>query len=94
MFQKVPVSFQLFMKLLYSHLRDVGDGIHLHLGGAEDLWGGRVQDLHGDRQQQTGSEGHALAQSIVQVLVLVHQGVLACRAVHIGPGRTQGRQEP
>lgn len=77
-----------------AHLWNVGDGINLHFGGAHDLRRGGVQDLHRHGEQETGPEGHALPETLVQVLVLVHQSVLACRAVHIDPGWPHGGQEP
>lgn len=76
-----------------SHLWDVGDGLQLHVGGADDLWRGGVQDLHGHGEQEAGSEGHALPQPVVQVLVLVHQSVMAGGAVHVDPGRAQSGEK-
>lgn len=79
--------------LLSSHLWDVGDALHWNLSGADDLRGSGVQDLDGDGEQETGPEGHALSESVIQVLVLVHQGVLTSGAVHVDPGRAERGQE-
>lgn len=77
-----------------AHLGNVGDGVHQHLSGAHDLRQGGVQDLHRHGEQETGPEGHALPETVVQVLVFVHKRVLAGGAVHVDPGRSHGGQEP
>lgn len=76
-----------------SHLRDRCGLLHLHLRGAGELWVRGVQDLHSQSQHEAGTEGHTLPQALIQVLVLVQQCVVACRAVHVYPGWTEGRQE-
>lgn len=76
-----------------THLRDVGDRLHLHLRGAHDLSGGGVQDLHSNRHQEAGPEGNTLSQAFIEVLVLVHEGVLTGGAVHVDPGWAHSRQE-
>lgn len=77
-----------------SHLWDVGDHLHLHLSGAHDLRRSGVQDLDGDGEQETRSEGHAFSKTLIQVLVLVHESVLTGGTVHVGPSWTQGGKEP
>ena len=72
-----------------AHLRDRRGLLHLYLCGASELWVGGVQDLHSQAQHEAGTEGHALTQALVQVLVLVQQCVVACGAVHVHPGRAQ-----
>lgn len=79
---------------LSSHLWDVGDRLHLNLGGTDDLrWSG-IQNLHSNGNEETRSERHTFPKPLVQVLVLVHQRVLTSGAVHVDPGWTQGGQEP
>lgn len=76
-----------------AHLRDVGDALQLHLGGAGGVGRGGVQDLHRHADEQARPKGHALAQTLVQLLVLVHQRVGARGAVHVDPGGTQRGKE-
>lgn len=76
------------------HLGDVRNRISLDLSGAGELWGSRVEDLYSDRDQQPGSKRHTFPESVVQVLVLVHQSVLPSGAVHVHPGRSQSGQKP
>lgn len=77
-----------------SHLGDVGNTLDLNVSGADDLGRSGVQDLHSDGEQKAGSEGHALSESIIQVLVLVHQRVLTSGAIHVDPGWAHSGQEP
>lgn len=66
----------------------------MHVSGAYDFGWSGVQDLHSDGEQETGSEGHAFSQTLIQVLVLVHQSVLTGGTVHVDPSWPQGGQEP
>lgn len=67
--------------------------LDLHLGGAVDLWVAGVQDLHGKAHQKPGPEGDAFTQTLVQLLVLVHQGVVPSGAIHVHPRGAKGGQE-
>lgn len=77
-----------------SHLWDVGHWLHLYLSRAYYLCGRGVQDLHCDTNEEACPEGHTLPQSLVQVLMLIHQSVVTGRTIHIHPSWAHSRQEP
>lgn len=66
---------------------------YLHISGAGELRRTGVQNLHCKTQQQTGTEGDPLSKPFIQILVLIHQGVVPRGAVHVDPSWTKSWEE-
>ena len=87
---KVKLNLQISVNVFFSYLVDSLRGFDLDLRGRRV---DRVRNVRFERDQQATPVGDPLAQSVIQVGMLVDEAVVTCRAVEMDEGRPEGRDE-